>query len=551
MLTREPALAGRREWIGLTLLVLPALLVAMDITALFLALPRLSADLHASSVEQLWITDSYGFAVAGFVITMGRLGDRVGRRRLLLIGGAAFAAVSVAAAWSVSPLMLIIARGVLGIAGATLAPSTLALISSMFRDARQRGQAIAVWATGQFVGGAAGPVLAGVLLAHFWWGSVFLMAVPVMVVLLIAGPVVLPEYRSSAPSRLDLASVALSLAAVLLLVYGLKQVAIGGSSGSWAPFGSWGSIAAGAGLGVIFVRRQLRLDDPVLNLRLLRSRPFTAVLAALLFAGVALAGIGLLVTQYLQSVLGYSPLASAVLFMPMGLGIAAGTMSAPALARRVRPATAITGGLSLSVAGGLLLSLAGPVGGLPVVMVGTGVLALGAGPLFALGTVLVIGSVPTARAGSAASMSETANYLGSSLGLALLGAVGASVYRGDMAHVMAGGVLGGVPAGVAAGLPAGVAAAAGQTVAGAVAASAHLPAGVAGELLGAARGAFTSGLHVTGVVAAVIFAGLAVVIAVARPGPAAAGPAAGGVAPARAGGSPSGRPADGVHDPAG
>ena len=155
-MTGPAELAGRREWIGLALLALPALLVAVDITALFLALPRLSADLHASSVEQLWITDSYGFLVAGFVITMGTLGDRVGRRRLLLIGAAAFAAVSVTAAYSVSPLMLIVARGALGIAGATLAPSTLALISSMFRDARQRGQAIAVWATCQFVGGAAG-----------------------------------------------------------------------------------------------------------------------------------------------------------------------------------------------------------------------------------------------------------------------------------------------------------------------------------------------------------------------------------------------------------
>jgi DHA2 family multidrug resistance protein-like MFS transporter len=518
MLTRERAgaLAGRREWIGLTLLVLPALLVAMDITALFLALPRLSADLHASSVEQLWITDSYGFAVAGFVITMGTLGDRVGRRRLLLIGGASFAVVSVAAAYSANPVMLIIARGVLGIAGATLAPSTLALISSMFRDARQRGQAIAVWATCQFVGGAAGPVLAGVLLAHFWWGSVFLMAVPVMVLLLIAGPFVLPEYRSPAPGRLDLASVGLSLAAVLLVVYGLKQVAIGGASGSFGLVGSWGSLGAGGVLGVIFVRRQLRLDSPLLSLGLLRNGPFTAVLAALLCTGVALAGTGLLVTQYLQSVLGYSPLASAVLFTPMGLGIAAGTMTAPALARRVRPATAITGGLSLSVAGCLLLTLAGPTGGLPVVMAGIGVLALGAGPLFALGTGLVIGSVAPARAGSAASMSETANYLGSSLGLALLGAVGASVYRGHMAHVVA-------PAGVAA---------AGQTVAGAVAASAHLPAEAAAELLAAARGAFTSGLHVTGLVAAVIFAGLAVLIAVARPGRAGAEAAAAEVAPA-------------------
>jgi MFS transporter, DHA2 family, multidrug resistance protein len=510
MHTRERAtpggLAGRREWIGLTVLVLPALLVAMDMTALFLALPRLSAGLHATSVEQLWITDSYGFMVAGFVITMGTLGDRVGRRRLLLAGGGVFAAVSVAAAYSASPVMLIIARGVLGIAGATLAPSTLALISSMFRDARQRGQAIAVWATAQFVGGAAGPVLAGVLLAHFWWGSVFLMAVPVMMLLLAVGPAVLPEYRNPAPGRLDPASAGLSLAAVLLVVYGLKQLAIGGSWGSWGSAGPLGSIAAGAALSAVFVRRQFRLSVPLLNLRLLRSRPVAAVLAALLGAGVALAGTGLLVTQYLQSVLGYSPLESAVLFTPMGLGIAAGTMTAPALARRVAPATAIAGGLSVSVLGGLLLTLAGPGGGRPVVMVGIGVLALGAGPLFALGTGLVIGAVPPARAGSAASMSETANYLGGSLGLALIGAMGAAVYRGHMAHAGAAGAAG----------------AAGQTLAGAVAASTRLPAGRAAGLLDAARAAFTSGLHVTGIAAAAIFAALAVLIAVTRPGRAAA-----------------------------
>jgi MFS transporter, DHA2 family, multidrug resistance protein len=512
MLTKERAAAGgvragRREWLGLALLVLPALLVAMDITALFLALPKLSAGLHASSVEQLWITDSYGFAVAGFVIIMGTLGDRVGRRRLLLAGGAAFAVVSVIAAWSVSPLMLIIARGGLGLAGATLAPSTLALISSMFADARQRGQAIAVWATAQFVGGAAGPVLAGLLLQRFWWGSVFLMAVPVMVALLIAGPAVLPEYRSPAPGRLDLASAGLSLAAVLLLVWGLKQLAAGGAGGLAAP---GGAIAAGAGLGAVFVRRQLRLEEPLLNLRLLRRGPVAAALAALLLTGAALAGTGLQVTQYLQSVLGHSPLAAAVLFTPMGLGIAAGTMTAPALARRAGPAAAIAGGLCVSVAGALLLTLAGPAGGLPAVLAGIGVLAAGAGPLFALGTGLVIGSVPPARAGSAASMSETANYLGSSLGLALLGAAGAAVYRSQLAH--------------AAG--AGVPAAARQTVAAAVAASAQLPPGRAAALLDAARGAFTSGLHVTGLAAAVIFAGLAVLVAVTRPGrPAPAGPA--------------------------
>jgi DHA2 family multidrug resistance protein-like MFS transporter len=490
--SRRPA--GRREWLGLAVLVLPTLLVAMDMTALFLALPRLSADLDASSTEQLWITDSYGFVVAGFVITMGNLGNRIGRRRLLLIGAAAFAVISVVAAYSVNPQMLILARGLLGVAGATLMPSTLALITSMFSDAGQRGKAIAIWATCQFTGGALGPVLGGFLLQHFRWGSVFLVAVPVMAVVLLAGPVVLPEYRDPAAGRVDLVSVGLSLAAVLPLVYGLKQLAVEGPHSVSMPLGS---IAVGAVLGVVFVRRQLTLDTPLLDLRLFRNRPFTAVLIALVFAGVAMAGTGLMVTQYLQSVLGFSPLDAALLFAPMGLGVAVGTMTAPALAQRMQPTTAIAGGLALSVAGCLLLT---QVGGLPLVIAGITILALGTGPLFALGTGLVIGSVPQERAGSAASMSETSNYFGGSLGMALLGVVGAAVYRAHMA------------ASVAAGAPA----AAGETLAGATSVSQSLPPAEASELLHTAKDAFTSGVNLTGVIGAVIFGALAVLVTRAR-----------------------------------
>ncbi|HEY1642009.1 MAG TPA: MFS transporter [Streptosporangiaceae bacterium] len=495
MADERAGLAGRRAWLGLAVLVIPTLLVAMDLTALFLALPRLSSDLGASSVEQLWISDSYGFLVAGFVITMGTLGDRIGRRRLLLTGAAAFAVLSVAGAYSTSPQMLIAVRALLGIAGATLMPSTLALISNMFRDGRQRGQAISVWATCQFAGGALGPVLAGFLLGHFWWGSVFLVAVPAMGLLLLAAPALLPEYRNPDAGRLDITSAGLSLAAVLPVVYGLKQLTIGGGQGTAIPVVS---VAVGLLAGVIFVRRQFRLDAPLLNLRLLASRPFTAILVALVFAGVAMAGIGLLVTQYLQSVLGLSPFASAVLFAPMGLGVAVGTMSTPALARRVRPARAIAGGLALSAAGCVLLALAGSGHGLPLVMTGIAVLALGTGPLFALGTGLVIGSVPPERAGSAASMSEMSNYIGGALGIAALGVISASIYRSQMAHL------------VAAGAPA----AAGQTLASATAASQQLPAPQAAALLHAAHAATTSGLNAAGVVAAVIFAALTLMIAV-------------------------------------
>ena len=476
-----------RARLGLAVLTLPTLLVAMDMTALFLALPRLSADLGATNIQQLWISDSYGFMVAGLVITMGTLGDRIGRRRLLLIGAAAFAVLSVVAALAVSPLMLIIARALLGVAGATLMPSTLALITNMFRDERQRGQAIAIWATCQFTGGALGPVLAGFLLRHFWWGSVFLVAVPAMAVLLLAGPVLLPEFRSDQPGRLDLASVGLSLTAVLLIVYGIKQLTV--ESVRVVPTAA---LVVGAAVGYLFIRRQLRLETPLLDLRLFRNRPFTAILVALVFAGFAMAGTGLLVTQYLQGVLGFSPFASAMLFAPMGLGVAVGTMAAPALARRMKQTTAISGGLVCSALGSLLLVRADGAGALPLVMIGIAVLALGTGPLFALGTGLVVGSVPPERADSAASLSETGNYFGGSLGFALLGVLAAVIYRSRMDGTS-------------------------DSLAGAVAASRHFPAGQGTDLLHAARAAFTAGLHVTGGVAAVIFAGLAVLILALRP----------------------------------
>ncbi|MEV0972589.1 MFS transporter [Microtetraspora glauca] len=493
--------AGWREWAGLAVLTLPTLLVALDINSLFLALPHLSADLGTSGAEQLWITDIYGFMVAGLVVTMGTLGDRIGRRRLLLIGGTAFGLASLLAAYSVSPAMLIGSRAVLGVAGATLMPSTLALIGNMFRDAAQRGTAIAVWATCQFAGAALGPVLGGILLRHFWWGSVFLLAVPIMVILLLAGPLLLPEFRNPDAGRLDPASVALSLLAILPIVYGIKQLAVGGTGLSAVPLSA---LTVGAVFAVVFTRRQMRLRDPLLDLRLLARRSFRLVLVALALAGVVMAGTGLLVTQYLQSVLGFDPAEAALWFAPMGLAVALGTMLTPVIVRRISPTAAIAGGLALSAAGTGLLALVSEVGGDrqgPVLIVaGIAVLALGTGPLFALGTDIVVGSVPPERAGSAASMSETSNFLGGTLGVAVLGTVGAAVYR----HHMSGAVPSRVPAEAAQ--------AARETVAGANGAAAGLPPADAAELLRTAHDAFTGGLVTVGLIGAVLFALLALLM---------------------------------------
>ncbi|GAA4876801.1 MFS transporter [Actinomycetospora straminea] len=470
------------------MLALPTLLAAVDINVLFLALPHLTRDLGASAVAQLWITDVYGFLVAGLVITMGTLGDRIGHRRLLFAGAAVFALTSIAAAYAPSAEALVGLRAVLGVAGATLMPATLALITALFPDERRRGVAIAIWATCQFAGAALGPVVGGLLLGHSWWGSVFLLAVPVMVLLLLAGPFVLPGGTGDGTGRLDLASVALSLLAVLPAVWGVKVAATGS-----APLGAGlAATAAGVAVGVVFVRRQLRLERPLLDLALFRRPRVTVVLGALVGAGIAMAGTGMLVTQYLQVVLGLSPVAAALWFAPMGLGVAAGTLVTPVLVRRVRPHVAVSGGLALAALGALLLVVTPAAGGVPVAVPAVTVLALGTGPLFAQGIGSIVGAVPAARAGAAASLAETGNYLGGALGLALLGTLAAASYRGAMDGVI------------------GAGGAARETVSGAAAEAAGLPTAAADELLRAAHEAFTGSLHLVGVVAAALFVVLAV-----------------------------------------
>lgn len=485
--------AGRREWVGLAVLALPTLLVSIDVFVMLLALPHIGVALHASSVQQLWIMDIYGLMIASFLITMGTLGDRIGRRRLLLVGAAAFGATSVLAAYSSSPLMLIGTRAILGIAGATLTPSTLALIRNMFRDPRQRGLAIGVWLV-CFMGGAAiGPLVGGALLENFWWGSVFLVGVPAMVLLLVLGPVLLPEYRDENAGRLDLFSVALSLATILPIIYGLKELAKNG----WQP-APIAAIVAGSAVGVVFVRRQRTLTDPLLDLRLFANRAFSAALGSMLLGTMLMGAIMLFITQYLQLVLGLSPLRAGLWMLPAVAASTVGFLFSPLLARRIRPAYLIGGGLAISVVGLLLVTQASATSGLAVLVTGFAVTNLGAGPLVSLATDLVVGSAPPETAGSAASMNETAGEFGFALGIATLGSVGTAVYR----HRIAGAIPSGIPAEATD--------AARDTLAGAVAAAENLPEQFAVALLAPAREAFTAGMHVAATISAVLLIGVAV-----------------------------------------
>ncbi|WP_344632664.1 MFS transporter [Streptomyces glaucosporus] len=481
--------AGRREWLGLLVLVLPALLLSVDLTVLYLALPHLAEDLQPSSTQQLWILDIYGFMLAGLLVTMGTLGDRIGRRKLLMIGGAAFGVASVLAAYSTSPEMLIATRALLGIAGATLAPSTVSLITNMFKDPKQRGTAIAVW-TGCFVGGGVfGPILGGFMMSSFWWGSVFLLAVPVMALLLVAGPLLLPEYRNPGAGRLDPLSVGLSLVTIIPLIYGVKELARG-----WTPEAA-AALVVGVVFGVLFVGRQRRLEDPLLDLGLFRIRIARGVMVLSLLVGTITGGSLLLVNLQLQMVEGLSPWSTGLWLVPGALGTLVAIGVSTGLARTIRPAYLMAGGLLVSAAGYVVLSQVPGDDSLVMVVIGAVLINAGLGPTLALGYDMLLGAAPPEKTGSASALSETSGEFGVAAGIALMGSIGTLVYRDQIA--------------VPDGLPAEAASAARESITNAVAVAQRLSDPVAGELIASARGAFTSGLNAVGTLAAVTFVVLA------------------------------------------
>jgi DHA2 family multidrug resistance protein-like MFS transporter len=488
--------AGRKEWIGLAVISIACLLYVMDLSVLYLAVPSLARDLAPSSTQLLWITDIYGFMVAGFLITMGTLGDRIGRRRILLVGAAAFGASSIVAAFSQSPEMLIAARALLGVAGATIAPSTLSLIRNMFLDDGERTRAISIWGTSFAAGGAVGPLIGGLLLENFWWGSVFLINVPVMGALLALGPKLLPEFRDPNAGRPDLLSVALSLGTVVPLIYGLKHAA----QYSFDHV-AVASIGAGLVIGAAFIRRQLRLEDPLLDLSLFKRPAFSVSVATNALGGFIAFGTFLYMAQYLQLVAGLTPMQAGLWSLPSSLAVVAGSMYAPNVLRGIRPAYAATGGLLLIAVGLGLMTQVEAGSGVGLIVAASIVFAAGLGPVFVLTTDLIIGSAPPERAGAASGISETGAELGGATGIAILGSIGAAVYRSR--------VVDAIPNEV----PGAAADAARDTLGGALAAAQQLPERFAGALVDAAHIAFTQGLHVTVATGAVIALVMAAIVA--------------------------------------
>ncbi len=488
--------AGTREWIGLAVLVLACVLYAMDLTVLQLAIPKISEVLKPSSAQLLWIIDIYGFSVAASLITMGTLGDRIGRRRLLMIGAGSFAIVSVVAAFSINAEMLIASRAVMGVAGATLAPSTLSLIFNMFRDPGQRSTAIGVWISGFSAGGAIGPMVGGVLLEHFWWGSVFLLPLPVMAALLLLGPRLLPEFRNSDAGNLDVRSAAMSLLAVLGVIYGVKQIAQDGMG-----FVPALSILAGLALGLLFIRRQARLQDPLVDLALFRMSAFTVALATNMIGVFIAVGYFLFIAQYLQLVINLSPLEAGLWSLPSAAGFVVGSNLAPHFIHRFRPASVLGCALASAAIALALLTQVGGTYALALVVLASVVISLALSPVFNLTTELIVGSAPPERAGVASGISETGSELGGALGIAILGSIGAAVYRSDLATS--------IPANI----PPQAQQAARDTLGAAVIAAAQLPDPSRVQLLDAARDAFSHSLHASAGIAAAVAIGASVLVA--------------------------------------
>jgi DHA2 family multidrug resistance protein-like MFS transporter len=426
--------ATRREWVGLAVLVLPCFLVSMDGAVLNLAVPAIVADLHPGSTQLLWIVDGYVFLVAGALLAAGAVGDRVGRRRLLLVGVTLFCAGSLAAAFAGTAAMLILARVLMGLAGASLMPSTLALIRGMFTDRRERTTALGLWTASFSLGGLLAPLLGGALLERFWWGSVFLVALPVTVLLLALGPAALPEFRDPDAAGFDLLGAAQSLLALLAVVYALKRAAAGGGLREAGAAALLGILLSAA-----FVRRQRRAPRPVVEPDLFRGPAVRVALLSNALTFFALYGTQVAVAQYLQWVVGLSPLHAGLWSIPSVLAYLAATAIGPAAASRFPRVSVIAVGLLVAATGCAVLAAAG--GELAVVVAGTVVFGIGLAPVYALSTDLIVTHARPERAGTAGAVAETSAELGGALGIALLGALGVTVYHGAM-----GGATEGLPA---------------------------------------------------------------------------------------------------------
>ncbi|MFE3449900.1 MFS transporter [Nonomuraea sp. NPDC059194] len=477
-------MTARRRWAALAVLSASLLLVVMDMTILNVALPAISEELRPGAVELLWMVDVYSLAVSGLLVTVSALGDRWGRKRMLISGFAVFGVASVAVVWAGDSTGLIAVRALLGVGGAMIMPSTLSMIRNLFTDPKERATALGIWSAMAALGAALGPILGGLLLEMFSWHAAFLVNVPVMALAIVAGLVLLPESRNPNPGRWDALGTVLSIAGMVALVYGIKHFGV---------TDGWIALAVAVVTMAWFVRRCLTRPDPLLEIRLFRGPAFSAGTVAALTTSIAMAAMMLLLAQWMQLVMGYSPLETGVRMLPTAIGAFVLSPLAPALAARIGARTVLAGGLLVAGVGFLVLFVApSPLGYGPVAV---SLLLVGAGMgSLAIASAVIMAGAPPEKSGSAAAIEETSYELGGALGVAVLGSVAAAVYRANLT------VPDGFPA-----------QAVQESLGGAL--EVARAAGTAGALLARqAQAAFTDSLAVTGVAGAALMLVAAVAV---------------------------------------
>ncbi|MFG2331829.1 MFS transporter [Streptomyces sp. NPDC048604] len=476
---------GANRWVVLVVLCVSLLLVTLDATVLHVAVPSLSSDLRPSSTQLLWVVDAYPLICASLLILFGTLGDRIGRRKVMLFGYAIFGTASALAATADSAEVLIAARALLGVGGAMIMPATLSILRAVFPDRRERATAIGIWTATAAVGAATGPVLGGFLVEHFWWGSVFLLNIPMMALMLLLGRLLLPESRGSADGPWDVLGALMAAAGVLGMVFGVKRV---GSGHSLVDPATFVPLLLGGALLILFVRRQKRRPHPLIDIGLFSRAGFTTSVGCVVLAMLALVGLQLIAVQYLQLILELSPMETGLRLLPLTFAAMAAGATGSSTLRRIGPRRMVCGGFVLTASAVLLLVLMGQHDR-PLLLT-TAFVLLG----FGLQTTLfgayesMLSEAPAESAGGAASIGETSYQLGAGMGIALLGSVMNAAYAPGLENVR------------------GVSAAASKAAANSLGEAyqvAERLGGPAGRALhAAARHSFVDGLHVTLVVSA-------------------------------------------------
>ncbi|MDG4863870.1 MFS transporter [Streptomyces sp. T-3] len=426
----DPTVHANR-WRILGVLGLSLLMVVMDATILHTAMSKIIEDLGPSSIQQLWIVNAYALVISGLLITMGALGDRTGRRRLFNLGLLVFAAASVLAVVFPTPLMLVVSRALLGVGGAMILPSTLSILRGVFADAQERTRAIVVWGTMAAAGGAIGPVVGGALVQAFGWRSAFLVNVPIALAALLLSLKLLPESSTPSASRLDWPSVAISFLGMAAFVQGIKMT---GKEGLF-ELQSGGFLLLGLALMAYFVRRQLGLADPLVDISLFRIRSFSAALVAYLLVTVVLGALLYLGSQWFQTVRGMSPLSAGMRLMPLGAAMLLMGFVTPKILERLYARTAVA--LGLALLGGSLFVPALPGDELTLVGISFAVAGIGTALVMSTAVAVIMAAAPPERAGRAAAIQETALELGNVLGISIIGSVVGVLY-GNWLHAPAG-----------------------------------------------------------------------------------------------------------------